>query len=413
MINEKMQLEAVEKLSRLKAGALFMEMGTGKTKVALDLIAAKKHKVDYILWICPYSLKNEIESECKKWHPELRLDIVGCESIAQSDRIYLDVFSKVKASNTFIVVDESLKIKNRRAKRTKRIVEMGAYASYRLILNGTPVSRNILDIYTQMEFLSPKILSMSFAEFKDTYCEYYQRGKFKGRVRQAHNVAHLISKIEPYIFDASLSLDRVKYHRTIYYYVDEEEYFATKERLFDQYYDYSEGELNFNAFAIGLQKYYSQCLSKKEELKYLIDKIDGQVIVFVRFLDSIPDGSVKITGDIKDKERGRILERFKRGEFKVLYITYGCGSFGLNLQFCHNTVFAEMIWDYAQLDQAEARTYRIGQNEDVTYHTLVCANSGLENLICDNIAKKGNLLYRVKEEIKNTKGGAEEWVKHI
>ena len=52
---------AFEKLSRLKVGALFMEMGTGKTKIALDLIASKAHKVSYILWICPFSIKNEIE----------------------------------------------------------------------------------------------------------------------------------------------------------------------------------------------------------------------------------------------------------------------------------------------------------------------------------------------------------------
>lgn len=35
------QQAAFEKLSRLKVGALFMEMGTGKTKVALDLAIGK------------------------------------------------------------------------------------------------------------------------------------------------------------------------------------------------------------------------------------------------------------------------------------------------------------------------------------------------------------------------------------
>lgn len=55
------QQAAFEKLSRLKVGALFMEMGTGKTKIALDLIASKAHKVGYVLWICPFSIKSEIE----------------------------------------------------------------------------------------------------------------------------------------------------------------------------------------------------------------------------------------------------------------------------------------------------------------------------------------------------------------
>lgn len=59
------QEKAFEKLSKLKVGALFMEMGTGKTKVALDLIASKKEKIDYILWICPFSIKSEILVEKK------------------------------------------------------------------------------------------------------------------------------------------------------------------------------------------------------------------------------------------------------------------------------------------------------------------------------------------------------------
>ena len=66
MSNIKNQQLAFDKLSKLKVGALFLDTGTGKTKVALDLIASKAHKVDYILWICPFSIKSEIESEREK-----------------------------------------------------------------------------------------------------------------------------------------------------------------------------------------------------------------------------------------------------------------------------------------------------------------------------------------------------------
>lgn len=95
------QEKAFEKLSKLKVGALFMEMGTGKTKVALDLIASKKEKVDYILWICPFSIKSEILVEKNKWHPELEIEVVGCESIGSSDRIYIELLNKVENSTTF------------------------------------------------------------------------------------------------------------------------------------------------------------------------------------------------------------------------------------------------------------------------------------------------------------------------
>lgn len=411
--NEQRQLEAFEKLSRLKVGALFMSMGTGKTKVALDLIASKKHKVEYVLWVCPYSLRSEIEAEREKWHPEIEMDVVGCESIGQSERIYLEVLENVKAHKTFMVVDESLKIKNISAKRTKRILCIGDYAAYKLILNGTPLTRNVLDVYTQMQFLSPKILNMNYSEYRDTYCEYYTSGKLKGKVRRNCNIKHLVSLIEPYIFESQLQIEKNKEYKSMLYYVDKGAYDDYKETLFWEYYNEDDDELNFYGFSSRLQHWYCQTEEAKEALAQLVDEIGDKVIVFVKYLDSIPDGSMAITGEVPEHKRRETINEFRDGDEKVLYITYGCGAFGLNLQFCHNTIFAEQIWDYANIEQAEARTYRIGQGHDVTYHYLYCGNSGLEDMIVENIRRKGNLLQTMKEEIQNTKGGAKEWVKHI
>ena len=118
------QRRAVNKLRRLKVGALFMEMGTGKTKVALDLMADRQKKVEMNVWVCPCSLKATIEEERKKWHPELSLTVVGVESIGASDRIFLNLLNEMAPHNNkvFLVVDESLKIKNIKAKRTKRLL---------------------------------------------------------------------------------------------------------------------------------------------------------------------------------------------------------------------------------------------------------------------------------------------------
>lgn len=383
------QQEAIEKLSKLKVGALFMEMGTGKTKVALDLIDSKKHKVDYVLWICPFSLKGEIEAEKEKWHPELDIDIVGCESIGSSDRIYLDLLNKVNGKRVFIVVDESLKIKNIRAKRTKRILNLGEFATYKLILNGTPISKNILDLWTQMDFLSPKILNMSYLEYKDTYCEYYVRGNLKGMVKRQINIPHLISLISPYIYESKLSLDVEQSHSTVCYDVDSHEaYQEYKNEMFDKYYNPYEDNLNFNAFSTKLQRYYCKNSNRQKAIENLIEQIDEKVIVFVRFIESIPEDAHKITGSEKQVQRKEIIKAFKSGKFNVLYITYGCGAYGLNLQFCHNIIFAEQVWDYALQVQAEARIFRLGQSEEVHYYHMICDNVGLEKLISECLNKK-------------------------
>ena len=398
------QEKAFEKLSKLKVGAIFSETGTGKTKVALDLMASKAHKVDYLLWICPFSIKHEIEAEKEKWHPELKFDVVGVESLGQSDRIYLQTMKRMENKKCFIVVDESLKIKNIRAKRTQRVIKLGQMAEYRLILNGTPLSRNVLDLYTQMNFLSPKILDMSYLEYKNNYCEYYVRGRLKGIVKAQYNIEHLVSKIEPYIVDSDLDIEPKKeYHNYRYSLKNHGAYEETKEKYLDLYDEMM--DFDFYAMITELQKIY--CRDKKEDLEWLIEKIKEPVIVFVRFLESIPDGALRIDGSVKDRKA--VIDEFKKNG-GVLYITYGCGSYGLNLQFCHNIIFAEHCFDYAQRIQAEARIYRMGQTEDVHYYNLWC-DTGLEQMIQASLDKKEGLLGEVKAEI--SKKGVKEWVKNL
>lgn len=386
---------AFEKLSKLKVGALFMEMGTGKTKVALDLINSKKDKVGYILWICPFSIKAEIERERLKWYPQLDIDIVGCESIGSSDKVYLRVLKQVSNHNTFIVVDESLKIKNREAKRTQRILKLGEFATYKLILNGTPLSKNVLDLYTQMNFLSPKILKMPYNQFKNQYCEYYVRGRLKGLVKTQHNIEHLVSLIKPYIFDCELDIKANKQYKDFTYSTNTAEYEALKNELFDSI-DLCRSSFDFFRIATILQQSYVGY--KTNLLKEVIDGIHEKVIVFVRYVSSIPNGALSINGSLTQEERERALNQF-RHESNVLYITYGCGAYGLNLQFCKYVIFAEHCFDYAQRIQAEARVYRIGQDYDVTYYNLWC-DVGLENMIKQSLEKKANLLDEVKKEIE-------------
>ena len=83
------QCRAIEKLSRLKAGALFMKMGTGKTKVACDLIRLKLKCIDYVIWIAPASLVNSQKyvEEIKKWSRGFfcRIRFFSIEGISKSD----------------------------------------------------------------------------------------------------------------------------------------------------------------------------------------------------------------------------------------------------------------------------------------------------------------------------------------
>ena len=404
------QEQAFRKLSHLKCGALFMEMGTGKTKVALDLAASKAGKVDGILWICPVSLKNEIEAERQKWHPELKLEVVGVESIGSSSRIYLEIYEKVKKFKMFVIVDESLKIKNVGAKRTQRILAIGEFAKYRLILNGTPISKNVLDLWPQMQFLSPKILEMSYNRFKDTYCEYYIRGKLKGKVKRQCNVDHLMSKINPYVFDCNLEIPAEKHFHDYSYSMDDEfGYRMLKEELLS---DYDENSfVDTMRLFTELQVFYTADKAHYRLIDRIVEQVGSQCIVFVKFKKTIPEGAACLTGEMSMEERRQVTEKFKAGEIQVLYITYGVGAYGLNLQCCNHMIFADHSFDYAQRIQAEARVYRRGQTQDVHYYNLWC-DCGLESIIKKCLSKKINLLNEVKDKLGSGKGG-KDWVRSM
>ncbi|MBC1627186.1 helicase SNF2, partial [Listeria welshimeri] len=165
------QKQAIEKLKKYKVGALFMKPGSGKTRVACELI--KDVNPDYVLWLVPFQTKENLANEIIKWNYDFPQEIIGIESLSNSDRLYLDCRDKLKkATKSYIIMDESLKIKNKQALRTQRAIKLARLADYKLIMNGTPLSRNILDLWSQLDFLSPQILNLTFSQFKKTFCEY-------------------------------------------------------------------------------------------------------------------------------------------------------------------------------------------------------------------------------------------------
>jgi superfamily II DNA or RNA helicase len=109
------QQTAIDKLRHYKVGALFMEAGTGKTRIAVEL-SNDIPEVDYLLWIGPYQTIHRTEgvpAEINKWGGFRcqNVDFCGIESLQNSDRIYLELLRKLQnASHPFIIVDESLKI---------------------------------------------------------------------------------------------------------------------------------------------------------------------------------------------------------------------------------------------------------------------------------------------------------------
>lgn len=377
----KAQADAKAHLNDWKVGALFMEAGTGKTKVAIDIVNATD--CDFLLWVAPLQTirLGNVQAEVAKWGGfGMPVRYVGVESIGCSDRIYMDVLNDVTSRRKpFVVVDESLKIKNCGAKRTQRLLSIGEKVDYKLILNGTPLSKNLLDLWAQMEFLSPKILGMPLRTFKNTFCRYTTitkrlpgGGRFqKEFITGYENIDYLYSLIRHYVFKADLSLNISQAYREIYYNVDDEakaEYQRIKGKFLDDEMLEIKNNNIFLEMTQKMQHAYACTPEKIEAVARILKDVDtARTIIFCKYVSS-----------------RELCERtFK--QCKVL--SYQKDALGLNLQHYNVTIYFDKIWDYALRDQSTRRTYRTGQEEDCQYFDLT-GDVGLERLIDANIAKK-------------------------
>ena len=384
------QQEAIEHLNEWRVGALFMEPGTGKTRAAMTLVNSTP--CTDCFWIGPLRTYPTIQMEMARWGGmKMPTSCWGVESLSNSDRIYMNLLNEVEQSRMpFIVVDESLKIKNAEAKRTRRLLEVGKRAEWKLVLNGTPVSRNLLDMWPQMEFLSPKILGMSLTEYKNTFTKWTRvtkrigcRSYTKEYVTGMENVDYLHSLIRHYVYECDLRLNITqKWHNVPYCITDE-----SRERYNDIKEDYLSDETlewkNNNIFL---------AMTTEMQVAYTID--DGKMEAVDRLLRDLPqDETIIFCRFIVAQEECR-----KRWP-KVTVLSMQKESLGLNLQQYRHTIFFDRVWDYALLLQASRRTYRTGQEQDCHYYELT-GNVGLEHMMAENIKKKVSMSEYLKKITK-------------
>ena len=393
------QSDARAHLSAWKVGALFMEAGTGKTRVAVEIV--RRSPCDACFWIGPLNTIRtredipSVKDEVEKWGGMgIPTYYTGIESLQASDRIWLELTETVQACrNPFVVVDESLKIKNAEAKRTKRLMQLGAMVKYKLILNGTPLSRNLLDLWAQMQFLSPLILNMTLTQFKDTFCEYTKvtkrigcRQYTKEFITGYENVDYLYSLIRQYVFKCDLHLNITQNYRTVRYQLDEDCLSAYNELkafyLADETLEWKNNNI-FIEMTQKMQHAYCCTPSKVEAVRKILEEVpEERCLIFCKYVDS----------------RTLCEKSFP----KAVVLSYQKDALGLNLQDYRYTIYFDKIWDYALRVQSGHRTFRTGQEYDCMYWDLT-GNVGLESMIDRNIEKKIGLTeyfkMKTKEEI--------------
>lgn len=420
-------------------GELF-EMGCGKTLTTIAVAGALYNlgKIDRVLVVAPTSVcsvwphdlnqfatfpwearvllgdkKKRLKAlnELENWpFKALRIAVINYESIHREG-----IFEALAAYKPdLIVCDESQRIKNPSAAQSKALHKLGDAAPFRMILSGTPVQNNAVDLYSQYRFLDPAVYGANFYAFKNRYCIMggYGQHQIVGYrnmdelVEKEHSVAYRVTKEE------CLDLPQQTFINRYVQFTDAEQ--AIYEQLRKS--SFLELETGENVTATTILTMYLRLMQltggfltadestrpkqvNTAKLDALADIVDDYVVdagkklvIFARFraeiaaienllrLRKIQYGS--IYGDVPMEERGKIVDDFQTNpDTKVFVAQIQTAGLGITLHAASTAVFYSYDYNYANYAQALARIHRIGQRLPVTYIHLVVDGSIDEKIL--------------------------------
>lgn len=438
------QDRALELMKGRTAYALLMEMGTGKSRVALqDLTRLYKEgqieaavilapKGVYNNWVnieipkhldttdVPRTIKWPVKVANQLWAmtptPTMTILVMNIEALSSSDKAYLFLMQFLESYKCCMIIDESTTIKSPSANRTKSVVKLGKLAPYRRILTGSPVTRSPLDLFTQFEFLDPRIFGLrSFFAFRNRYAILKQMvlgGRAFKTVVGYQNTEELAEKIKPYSFrilkEECLDLPPKVYERR------DVELSGEQERMYAQMLSQATTELNgehVSATVVIAQLLKLQQIvcghvtsetggvvriphKRTAALLSVLEECDGKVIIWANFRQSIKDicealekeydpGSfVTYWGDTSDRDREKAVDLFQNNASTRFFVgNPQTGGYGLTLTAASTVVYYANSYDLEKRQQSEDRCHRIGQTKSVTYVDLVAPETVDEKIL--------------------------------
>ena len=178
------QIEAINFALSRPGAAIFADPGLGKTAIALQCIVYFRLMTGLkTVVIAPLRpMYSTWPAEIERWADFRHLKYQIChgkhKELDPSADLYLVnpegleafVAQKVARKIGFLVVDESSKFKNYKAKRTKLLKQYAKQIPKRMILTGTPAPNGYLDLWSQMHIVDKgTTLGTSFTRFRSAY----------------------------------------------------------------------------------------------------------------------------------------------------------------------------------------------------------------------------------------------------
>lgn len=392
------QLEAAAWAAARRFSMLALDMGTGKSLIALLVIGlARLRAVSIAAGTAASRLR--IFTQYKATRPKgERLAV-----IVNYDSVWRGELGKAIGSHKWgaIILDESHRIKSPggRASRWLAMLARANPDAMLLCLTGTPMPHSPLDLYGQFRFLEPSVFGTSFARMRARYAACDPR--FPSKVRRWLRQDELAS-----ILDANAY--RVKADEVLD--LPEAIHAAINVPLPSaarKFYDAMEGEMvaKLDAGTVTTQNALTKLLALQRATSGFATLPDGELVaidgtpakrlaledwfedlpaaepcvIFCRFrvdIEEVRAACAKIGRASSELSGERnTLEQWQAGETSVLVVQIQSGGVGIDLTRAAYAVYYSLGFSLGDYEQSLARLRRPGQTRCVRYYHLVAENT--------------------------------------
>ena len=432
------QKEGLDFLLKSSGNALLAdEMGLGKTVQTLSYVTTEKQTFP-VLVIAPLVTLNNWEREISKFVKKKSRNgrILEGESptttiirtgklhelpktdfyIINYELLYKRLPDLSKLNIKTLVCDEVHNLRSKTTQKYKAVKKLAAIQSisYRIGLSGTPIYNRGSEIWPIVDILKPGLLG-SFKEFCEYFCYVNEKGK---AIVLENKRASLRNELQKHVMlrrkksDVLKELkDKVRYKEVIdadtdYYLEELDKIWAKLEE------EQKDAETAFKKSA----SYQRAIQSERQvagiaKLPHVINfvknimEIEESVVVFCHHKvihkllhERLGEFSpVSIIGGQTDTFRQDQIDKFQRGESKLMIAGIRAGNVGINLTRAKYVIFAELDWSPAIHRQAEDRLHRIGQKNTVFAYYLI-GNGTLDDHVASILVDKSYEIDAIMDE---------------
>ncbi len=432
------QREGLDFLKKSSGRALLAdEMGLGKTVQTLSFIASEE-KTAPVLVIAPLVTLNNWEREISKFlkkksrngriiddeSPSVTLIRTGkSEELPKTD-IYVINYELLfkrqkdleKVGIKTIVCDEVHNLRSKTTQKYKSVKKLSLSSSINFIigLSGTPIYNRGSEIWPIIDILKPGSLG-TFKEFCKYFCYVNEKGKAIVLENQRASLRNQLQKdvmLRRKKSDVLKELkDKVRYKEVIA--ADTDFYVEELDKIWKRLEEeQKEADSEFSKSA----SYHRAIQSERQiaglaKLPHVINfvknimEIEESVVVFCHHKvihqllhESLEEFSpVSIIGGQSDTQRQVQIDKFQKGESKLMIAGIRAGNVGINLTRAKYVIFAELDWSPAIHRQAEDRLHRIGQKNTVFAYYLI-GNGTLDDHVANVLVDKSYEIDQIMDE---------------